>query len=106
MTPEGKVEAHLKRRVKELGGEVRKLAWIGRANAPDRLVMLPYALRLCSSRGNTLDSSLRHPLVELKAPGVKPSAAQLREHDRLRNAGFTVLVLDSVEAVDDWLWNI
>ena len=98
MTPEGKVEAHLKRRVKELGGEVRKLAWIGRANAPDRLVMLPVRVW-----GSPEDA---HPLVELKAPGVKPSAAQLREHERLRNAGFTVLVLDSVEAVDDWLWNI
>ena len=97
MTPEGKVEAHLKRRVKELGGEVRKLAWIGRANAPDRLVMLPYG---------ALAGLARHPLVELKAPGVKPSAAQLREHERLRNAGFTVLVLDSVEAVDSWIWNL
>ena len=100
MTPEGKVEAHLKRRVRELGGEVRKLGWIGRANAPDRLVMLPYALH--ALRFSTKNGSLRHPLVELKAPGVKPSAAQLREHERLRNAGFTVLVLDSVEAVDLW----
>lgn len=98
MTPEGKVEAHLKRRVKELGGEVRKLGWIGRANAPDRLVLLPSRVW-----GSPEDF---HPLVELKAPGVKPSAAQLREHERLRNAGFTVLVLDSVEAVDNWIWNL
>lgn len=98
MTPEGKVEAHLKRRVKELGGEVRKLGWIGRANAPDRLVMLPF----CPARWASQPNASRHPLVELKAPGVKPSAAQLREHDRLRKAGFSVLVLDSVEAVDLW----
>ncbi len=96
MTPEGKVEAHLKRRVKELGGEVRKLAWIGRANAPDRLVLFPHGV----IPGGL---SRSHPLVELKAPGVKPSAAQLREHERLRSAGFTVVVLDSVEAVDNWL---
>jgi len=96
MTPEGKVEAHLKRRVKELGGEVRKLAWIGRANAPDRLVMLPLGAWAAPR-------SSAHPLVELKAPGVKPSAAQLREHARLRDAGFFVLVLDSVEAVDNWI---
>lgn len=102
MTPEGKIEAHLKRRVKELGGEVRKLAWIGRANAPDRLVMLPVNEMAWTS----MPSRRRHPLVELKAPGVKPSAAQLREHERLRAAGFFVLVLDSVEAVDSWIGTI
>jgi len=36
---ESDIEAHLVKRVKELGGEVRKVKWIGRNGAPDRLVM-------------------------------------------------------------------
>ena len=36
------IERHLVKRVKELGGEVRKVQWIGRRGAPDRLVMLPH----------------------------------------------------------------
>ena len=38
--------------------------------------------------------------VELKAPGQKPTAAQSREHARLRAVGQDVRVLDSVDAVD------
>ena len=35
------IERHLVRRVKEIGGEVRKVQWVGRRGAPDRLVMMP-----------------------------------------------------------------
>jgi hypothetical protein len=35
------IERHLVKRVKALGGEVRKVQWVGRRGAPDRLVMLP-----------------------------------------------------------------
>lgn len=82
------VEAHLVARVKAMGGEVRKLAWIGRHGAPDRLVMLPH-------RTTTF--------VELKRPGAKAKPHQAREHDRMRKMGQTVLVLDSIEAVDGFL---
>lgn len=41
MTPEGKVVALIKKRVKEAGGEVRKCAWENCRGAPDLLVMLP-----------------------------------------------------------------
>jgi hypothetical protein len=34
------IEAHLVKRVKAMGGEVRKVQWIGRRGAPDRLVMI------------------------------------------------------------------
>lgn len=37
------IEAHLVKRVKALGGEVRKVQWVGRRGAPDRIVMLPAA---------------------------------------------------------------
>lgn len=84
---ERNVEAHLIKRVKELGGECRKVEWIGRHGAPDRFVMLPGG---CC-------------WVELKAPGQKAKPHQLREHDRMRAKGQIVLVLDSVEGVDEWL---
>ena len=59
------IEAYLAKRVKAMGGEIRKAQWIGRVGAPDRRVMLPH----------------RAPVwVELKAPGVKPEAQIGRAH--------------------------
>ena len=84
---EREVEAHLVKRVKELGGEVRKVEWAGRNGAPDRFVMLPFGC----------------VWVELKAPGQKAKPHQEREHARLRAKGQIVLVLDSIEAVEEWL---
>lgn len=81
---EAAVEDYLGKRARAAGGEVRKVTWLGRRGAPDRLVLLPD----------------RHPLVELKRPRKKAEAHQLREHARLRKAGFEVYVLDSIEAVD------
>lgn len=80
------IENYLVKRVKALGGEVRKVQWIGRRGAPDRLVMLPF-----------------HPYttwVELKAPGKKPEPHQEREHQRMRARGQRVLVIDTIEGVD------
>ncbi len=88
------IERHLVQRVKALGGEVRKVQWLGRRGAPDRLVMLP----LCDFTGRPTTW-----WVELKAPGVKPPAYQLREHARMRAMGQQVAVLDSIEAVDAFL---
>lgn len=93
------IERHLVERVKALGGEVRKVQWIGRRGAPDRLVMLP-ARRLT----NTIDCAWCNPQgvavwVELKAPGLKPEAHQAREHQRMRAMGQRVEVVDSFEGV-------
>ncbi|MFY0084430.1 VRR-NUC domain-containing protein, partial [Acinetobacter baumannii] len=38
---ESVIEKYLVDKVKALGGEVRKVKWISRNSAPDRLVMLP-----------------------------------------------------------------
>jgi hypothetical protein len=38
--------------------------------------------------------------VEFKRTGAKPTEPQKREHERLRSLGFTVEVVDSVEAAD------
>lgn len=99
------IEKYLSRRVKELGGECRKVQWIGRRGAPDRLVMLP-------ARGwvDIVFNIHRHKIkpptswwVELKAPGVKPEAYQLREHERMRAMGQCVVVIDSIDGVEELL---
>ena len=81
---ESKIEEYLHKRVKELGGEYRRLSWIGRNGANDDLVLL----------------ANRHALFECKRPGQKPTAAQAREHDRLRNAGLEVYVVSTYEEID------
>jgi hypothetical protein len=97
------IERHLVKRVKELGGEVRKVQWIGRRGAPDRLVMLP-----AKPASNSLDCAWCNPkgrsiYVELKAPGEKPEPHQAREHARMRAMGQHVEVVDSIQRVDEVL---
>ena len=94
---EKEIEAHLVKRVKELGGECRKIQWIGRVGAPDRLVMLPtWCMPNPKLDGATI-------WVELKAPGAKPRPSQIREHERMRSMGQRVVVIDSIEGVEELL---
>lgn len=95
------IEKYLVKRVKEAGGEVRKVKWIGRRGAPDRVVMLAPVWD---------DPHDAYPArwggaiwVELKAPGVKPEPYQLREHGRMRAMGQQVVVIDSIEGVEELL---
>lgn len=80
---ESKVEDYFEQQVRKAGGEVRKLQWVNRRGATDRLAMLngPH-------------------FVELKAPGKKPEAHQAREHERMRKHGLKVYVIDTLEGVD------
>lgn len=77
---ESVIEKNLVHHVENLGGITYKLSPTGRANKPDRLVMLP--------GGKII-------FVECKAPGEKPRLGQVREHERLKKLGFRVVVLDS-----------
>jgi hypothetical protein len=102
---ESTIEQYLVERVKALGGEVRKVKWIGRRGAPDRLVMLPARPWTDVVFGITR-AKVRKPVaywVELKAPGEKPEPHQLREHERMRRMGQRVKVVDSIERVDEVL---
>lgn len=92
------IERHLVKRVKELGGEVRKVAWIGRRGAPDRLVMLNPFTVFHEVEGTTQHCTTIW--VELKAPGEKAEPHQLREHARMRKMGQRVVVIDSIEGVE------
>lgn len=98
---ESEIEKYLVAKVKALGGEVRKVQWIGRRGAPDRLVMLQPTIP------RVVDGLVRETpactWVELKAPGKKPEPHQVREHNRMRRMGQRVVVIDSFEGVDELL---
>lgn len=105
---ESTIEKYLVKRVKEMGGEVRKVRWIGRNGAPDRLVMIPYDSGVRRMESGTVQvikpvQKARSFWVELKAPGKKPEAHQVREHARMAKAGLHVEVVDSIERVDEVL---
>ena len=97
MVRETVIEKYLVAQVKALGGEVRKVQWVGRRGAPDRLVMLPRCGRF--GQCGTLTSFW----VELKAPGEKAKPHHVREHERMRAMGQTVVVIDGLDAVDELL---
>lgn len=92
MLRESTIEEHLHARIKALGGETRRVKWIGRQHAPDDYVMLP--------RCRSVPSGFIG-WVECKAPTKGPRPGQQREHDRMRCLGVSVLVLSSHDEVDD-----
>lgn len=81
---ENQIEQYLHARVKALGGDYRRVSWIGRNGANDDLILMPG----------------RHALIECKRPGKQATAAQAREHDRLRAAGFEVHVVSTTTEID------
>jgi len=89
MIRERDIEAYLKKRVQEAGGEYRRVSWLGRNGAPDDFVML--------NGGHW---------TECKAPGEKPKPHQLREHELMNSRGIPVYVLDSFMAVDRFIGKI
>ena len=80
MVRERDIERMLVERIEKLGGLCLKWVSPGRRNVPDRIVLLP---------GGMIN------FVEVKAPGKIPSVGQMREHQRLRNLGFCVYLIDS-----------
>ncbi len=94
MAAEGKLRKALKARVEAYGGEIRAVSWIGRRSAPDVL---------CLMLGCRMRPVPDHCFVETKAPGGEPTDAQAREHERMRAAGCTVLVISTLEQLDAWL---
>jgi hypothetical protein len=93
---ESAVEKCLVDRVKALGGECRKVQWIGRVGAPDRLVMLPPG----HAMGTLQNLPTRTVWCEMKRPKKDAEEHQAREHKRMREMGQQVLVIDSKALVD------
>ena len=105
MAAEGDLRKKLKARVQAYGGEIRAVSWLGRRNAPDVLCLFPDGCLffLWVKAGPDRPNPSAHPFVETKAPGGKPSAAQAREHERMRAAGCEVLVISTEPQLDEWL---
>jgi hypothetical protein len=83
---EKRIEQHLSKRVKELGG--LSLKWISTiTGVPDRIVFLKNQIHL----------------VELKTEKGKLSARQLVVFKELSDLGFPVTVLRSKEDVDEFI---
>ena len=84
-------EKHLNRRVEETGGETRKVTWLGRRGAPDRLVLWP-------EHG-------AYAFVELKEEtqswGLQDH--QRREIERMKGAGIRVAILSSKAEIDGFI---
>lgn len=82
---EADIAAYLIKRVSEVGGICRKVAWEGRSDAPDYLVM-------CGGI---------HAFVETKSPGKKPRPSQLREFGAMsQHGGLAVIIVSDFSEVD------
>ncbi len=82
---ESDIEKYGKSRLEATGGEFRKVKWIGRNSAPDRLYM----------------HVVLTVWIEFKRPKKDAEAAQAREHKRMRDAGQEVLVINTHAQVDE-----
>ena len=78
---EKQIEEKVGTYAKEQGFLVYKFTSTQRAAVPDRLYITP--------RGKVF-------FVEFKREGMKPTPAQQREHERLREQGVMVYVIDNV----------
>jgi len=79
------VEREFCRVIQLLGGEQRKLEWVGRRGAPDRIVLL---------EGGVV------AFAELKRPkGGRVSPLQQRELDMLNRLGFVAEVVQDFAAI-------
>lgn len=78
------IEQKLRDKVKQCGGKAVKFVSPGMNGMPDRLILIPGG---------------RVVFVEVKAPGKKPTPLQEKRAQELREMGFSVYMVDSVEAV-------
>ena len=81
------IESQLKKAVEASGGLCWKLVCPGTTGVPDRICLM----------------NSRAVFVELKAPGKKPRPIQVRRMNQLRQQGFTALVVDSVDGIQEVL---
>ena len=81
------IEAKLKKAVESSGGLCWKLVCPGTTGVPDRI---------CLMRNRVV-------FVELKAPGKQPRPIQVRRMNQLRQQGFTALVVDSIDGIQEVL---
>lgn len=85
------IEAKFKARVEKAGAFTYKFASPGRAGVPDRIVLIPGG---------------RIYFVELKRPGGKPRPLQRHVMKKIIKFGFNVRVIDSEEAINEFVSEI
>ena len=81
------IEHQLKKAIEASGGLCWKLVCPGTTGVPDRI---------CLMRNRVV-------FVELKAPGKQPRPIQVRRMNQLRQQGFTALVVDSIDGIQEVL---
>ncbi len=81
------IEHQLKKAVEASGGLCWKLVCPGTSGVPDRICLM----------------NSRAVFVELKAAGKQPRPIQQRRMNQLREQGFTALVVDSVDGIQEVL---
>lgn len=86
---ESEIEKYLIDSLLKIKIRTRKVKWLGRDGAPDRLIL---------ARGGIW--------VELKAPKKKPRLNQICEAKVLRAAGMQCIVIDTKEKVDELIIRI
>lgn len=84
---EAKIEKYLTSQVQRLGYMCLKFTSPGTRAVPDRIII---------GKGKVY-------FVELKAPGQKPRADQIKMHSKLKAHGVDVKVLDTKRRVDDYV---
>jgi hypothetical protein len=97
---EADIERYLAKRVKAMGGEVRKVQWVGRRNAPDRLVMLPFGHWSDDYQPSSVWVELKNPKSITTFPANAHERSQNREHMRMRRLGQRVEVIGTLEGVE------
>lgn len=85
------IERKLVEAVKANGGMCIKLLCDNLLGLPDRMVLMPHS---------------KIAFVELKTTGQKPRRIQVFMHNKLRNLGFRVEVIDTIEGVNNFINNI
>lgn len=85
---ESKIEKRLKKEIELIGGKALKFVSPGMSGVPDRIVLLPHG---------------RIIFVELKAPGKKPRPIQIKRIKELKDLGFDVRVIDSIDGVKNFI---
>lgn len=82
--PENEIESYLVERAEKLGAFVRKLQWVSRRGAPDRMIIY---------RGRVI-------FVECKAPGEDLDPHQDREMKRMMQHSAEVYTVDTCKKCD------
>lgn len=85
------IERKLVEAVKASGGMCIKLLCDNLLGLPDRMVLMPHS---------------KIAFVELKTTGQKPRRIQVFMHNKLRNLGFRVEVIDTTEGVNNFINSI